>query len=176
MVHLQRIVSFLGVCGKPFAIFFSARWLDSPYFSHVVRIMYLYVLKNVTACESHCSLPPNLEQRHGLKKKKKSLAAKTTEINAQKCTDTFKNAHINISEKEGNRLLPSSTQSWFWPCLEFSVRKLERGMQTACWLLLPWKPAETKGHKNEGIRWHVRIKKQNRMGFAFFFSLPILLQ
>lgn len=70
MVHLQRIVSFLGVCGKPFAIFFSARWLDSPYFSHVVRIMYLYVLKNVTACESHCSLPPNLEQRHGLKKKK----------------------------------------------------------------------------------------------------------
>lgn len=74
--------------------------------------MYLYVLKNVTVCESHCSLPPNLEQRHGLKKKK-SLAAKTTEINAQKRTDTFKNAHINISEKEGNRLLSSSTQSWF---------------------------------------------------------------
>jgi len=57
-------------------LFFSARLFESPYFFHIIQIMYLYVLKYVAKYESHRSLPPNPKQRQALKK---SLAAKTTE-------------------------------------------------------------------------------------------------
>lgn len=71
--------------------------------------MYLNVLKYVAKYESHRSLPPNPKQRHALTD---HLPPKLlSEINAQKHTQTFKHAHINIKEKEMNLLLSSSTQS-----------------------------------------------------------------
>lgn len=128
----------------------------------------LYILKYVAKYEIHCSLQirnkDKLSKNHSPSKVLREIKAEK-HIQAAITTDP----HVNIDEKEMNPL-SFSTQSRFWPCLELSVRKLERGVHTACWLLLLWKLAETKGQANEGRWWHLRTKKQNKMGFSFSFS------
>lgn len=148
-------------------LFFSAQSLNTLVPTNVIWLL-LYVLKYVAKYEIHCSL--QIRNKDKLSKNH-SWSKVLSEIKAEKHIQAAitANPHVNIDEKEMNPL-SFSTQSRFWPCLEFSVHKLERGVHTAYWLLLLWKLAETKGQANEGRRWHLRTEKQNKIGCSFFFS------
>lgn len=61
--------------------------------------------------------------------------------------------HRCTEEKAGVSLNPELFPDSIWSYLHKSKGR----MQSTCWVLLLWKLAETKGHKNEGIRWHLRI-------------------
>lgn len=149
--------------------------IDIPQFFNMVWIMYLYVLHYVAKDETCCSLPPNRKERQALKKN--HLQPKNIEW-GQHTGRNITGLHNKSTRQhwyEGNEssaffLNPEVVE--LTPFGVFCAQAIERGRQTACWLLLLWKLAETKGHKNEGIRWHLRIKKQNKMRISFFSSPP----